>query len=125
MIKLILITVISTLVATSKESCSRQEFPCFKGRLEIKGICSNYTIKFLEGNIDKSLIEANWTDENTGKKYTHVFGLGSPCTFPEAINEGDEFYFTIDNSRVQNCNVCLAFYPIPAKKLSIAVCTQP
>jgi hypothetical protein len=93
----------------------------YKGRLEIKGICSNYTIKLLEGNIDTSKIAAKWTDEVTNKSYTNVFALGSPCRFPKNIEQGDEFYFTIDTSAEKGCIICLAYYPTPLKKLPIRV----
>jgi hypothetical protein len=95
-----------------------------KGRLEIKQGCGTYTIKVLEGNIDSSLIEASWTDPNTGKSYENVFGLGSPCNFPNDINEGDEFYFKVE-PHVQNCMLCQAIYPMPQKKLSITVYKIP
>lgn len=105
-------------------NCSNQKSQasssCFKGRLEVKGICSNYTIKLLEGNLDASKIEAGWKDETTGKTYTDVFALGSPCSFPSTINAGDEFYFVLDSTK-QNCAVCMAYYPTPPKKLSIKV----
>ena len=81
----------------------------------------NYTISFVRGNFDTSLVVANWTDESTGKAYKNVFALGSQCTFPETINAGDEFYFVIDNTPVQNCVVCMMYYPVPAKKLSIKI----
>ncbi|RYZ29019.1 MAG: hypothetical protein EOO10_07675 [Chitinophagaceae bacterium] len=97
---------------------------CFKGRLEIKGICSNYTIKLVEGKLDDSMIVANWKDDVTGKTHTNVFALGSPCTFPATLNEGDEFYFTIDTTR-QQCAVCMAYYPKPEKSLSIKVLDKP
>ncbi len=96
-----------------------------KARLEVQGICSNYTIKLLEGNLDKSLIEANWTDETTGTAYTNVFGLANPCNFPSGLKKGDEFYFVIDTSKQQDCAVCMAYYPTPQKKLSIKVLPNP
>ena len=93
----------------------------YKGRLEVKGICMNYTIKLLEGDLDSSKYVTEWKDESTGKTYTNVFALGSACSFPPAINEGDEFYFTIDSSYVSNCAVCMAYYPKPAKSIAIKV----
>lgn len=113
----------TTLIAiASKDGCHKSKSSTsFKGRLEIKGICMNYTIKVLEGNIDKSLIEDKWTDETTGKSYTDVFALGSRCTFPATIEQGEEFTFMIDTAQVQNCAVCLAYYPTPLKHLSIKV----
>jgi hypothetical protein len=98
---------------------------CFKGRLEIKGICSNYTIKILEGKADTSKIAASWTDENTGKTYTNVFALDSPCSFPADIEQGGEFYFTIREQRDKDCQVCMAYYPTPPKRLSISVLKTP
>ena len=97
---------------------------CYKGRLEIKGICMNYTIKVLEGNIDTSIIQSNWTDPVTGTSYQNVFALGSVCDFPADINQGDEFYFQIGNVS-DGCAVCLAFYPTPQKHLSITVKRSP
>ena len=93
----------------------------YKGRLEIKALCMNYTIKVTEGNIDTSLTVAGWTDPTTQKSYTNVFALGSPCTFPSTIQAGDEFNFSIDASPIRDCPVCMAFYPTPSKKLSIKV----
>ena len=93
----------------------------YKGKLEVKGMCMNYTIKLLEGNLDTSKFVAAWKNEITGKTHTDVFALGSLCSFPSSINEGDEFYFTIDSSYVSNCAVCLAYYPKPPKTIPIKV----
>lgn len=127
--KIILVAAFS-LFSISQKKCTRSpartlSSACYKGRLEIKGICSNYTIKLVEGKIDTTKIAASWTDESTGKGYTNVFALGSPCTFPSTINAGDEFYFTLDTSSVQNCAVCMAYYPHPQKALKIKILTSP
>jgi hypothetical protein len=98
---------------------------CYKGKLEIKGECMNYTISITGSNFDTSLVMANWIDENTGKNYKNVFALKSRCTFPDNINAGDEFYFMIDSTSVQNCVVCLMYYPVPPRKLSIKVIPGP
>jgi len=121
--KLLLLLSVLLLSITSKEGChkSKSSNTSFKGRLEVKGMCMNYTIKVLEGNIDTSLVEGKWTDETTGKSYSDVFALGSRCTFPSSIDQGGEFTFIIDTAQVQNCAVCLAYYPTPAKHLSIKV----
>ena len=120
--KIILITIFA-LSTFSQEKCTRIKKPpsdCLKGRLEVKGICSNYTIKLLEGDIDTTKIVASWQDEVTGRTYTNVFALGSPCTFPETIKEGEEFYFMLDDSK-QHCAVCMAYYPKPKRALSIKI----
>src|SRR6185503_10726833 len=93
----------------------------YKGRLEIKALCMNYTIKLLEGKPDPATYLSDWKDESTGKTYTNVFALGSACTFPDSIKQGDEFYFRIDSSYVSNCAVCMAYYPKPSKSLAIKI----
>jgi hypothetical protein len=125
--KLLLILTSFILVSASTRSCKEQQLPqgCYKGKLEIKGICKNYTISIQNKNVDTTMVVAAWTDENTGKNYKNVFELGSKCNFPDSINEGDEFYFTIDSTSVQSCAVCMAYYPTPAKKLSIKVLNAP
>lgn len=112
------------LLALSKQHCHhKNSLPAgqYKGRLEVKGACANYTIKLLDGNLDTSLISAEWKDERTGKTHQNVFALKSRCTFPSSINEGDEFYFTIDSNYVQRCMTCLIYYPTPEKRLAIRV----
>lgn len=122
--KLVLLTPLFFFLSLSADKCKSTRIdPVYKGRLEVKGICMNYTIKLLEGNMDATKIDSDWKDEVTGKTHTNVFALGSVCTFPATIKEGDEFYFTLDTITKQQCAVCLAFYPKPAKSLSIKVVT--
>ncbi|MBL7741322.1 MAG: hypothetical protein JNK14_19010 [Chitinophagaceae bacterium] len=121
---LLLSTIFMLAVSADKCGTKKGEPIPYKGKLETKGLCMNYTIRLLEGSIDTSLISASWTDEVKGKTFTSVFGLGSPCTFPATINEGDEFYFMIDTATVQNCAVCMAYYPTPPKKLAIKVISK-
>lgn len=128
--KLFLILSSFILLSASTKSCKdrkEQGLPagCYKGKLEIKALCMNYTVSIQSKNFDTSMVVANWIDENTGKAYKNVFGLGSRCTFPDSLKAGDEFYFNIDSTTVQNCMVCMAYYPTPAKKLSIKVLKAP
>src|SRR5688572_8363986 len=107
--KILMITAIATLGLLGKK-CNKNQAgnsSCYKGKLVVAGICSNYTIQLLEGGLDTAKVEANWKDDVTGKAYTKVFALGSPCTFPSTIKEGDEFYFTLDDAK-QECAVCMA-----------------
>jgi hypothetical protein len=104
-----------------KKNKNNTDSGVYKGRLEIKAACLNYTIKVIKGNIDTALVEANWTDATTKKTYTNVFALGSVCSFPSTIQEGEEFYFSMDASPIRNCAVCMLYYPTPSKKLSIKV----
>lgn len=118
--KVLFIAVTFLLIMAAPKSCSKKSVAtCYKGKLEIKGICSNYTIRLTEGTIDS--VQASWTDENTGRAYANVFKLANPCAFPNNINEGDEFYFTIDTSKQEPCAVCKAYYPTPQKALTIKV----
>jgi len=120
--KLYLIAPIIFIAATTTNKCkNKNESSVYKGKLEVKGMCMNYTIKLLEGNIAASKFVAEWKNEVTGKTHTNVFALGSVCSFPSTINEGDEFYFSIDTTYVSNCAVCLAYYPKPAKSIAIKV----
>lgn len=111
------------LLTVSASNCNKKAgaSQVYKGKLEIKALCMNYTIKLLEGNIDTSRIVSNWTDETTKKNYTNVFALANPCNFPASINEGDEFYFAIDTVSTEPCMVCMAYYPTPGKKLPIKI----
>jgi len=96
---------------------------CFKGKLVLKGICMNYVIQIIEGDVDKSLYESSWQNPLTNTTYQNVFGLASTCTFPATIKEGDEFYFSIPkNPTVPACVDCKAYSPTPSKKISIEIC---
>ena len=125
--KLLVLLSVIFVITVSADQCGKKKTAAgiFKGRLEIKAICMNYTISVLEGAIDTSLVASAWTDETTGKSYKNVFGLGSRCTFPSTLEQGDEFYFVIDSSQVQQCAVCMAYYPTPQRKLSIKVVDKP
>ena len=125
--KLLLLTALPFILtaATCKNKKAAMAGTCFKGKLEIKAACMNYTISVQQGNIDTALFTANWTNESTGKSYKNVFALGSRCNFPAGIKEGDEFYFTIDSTTVQDCAICLIYYPVPPKRVGIKVLDKP
>jgi len=116
-----LLSAIPVIILSAGKCGKKAGKPEYKARLEIAGICMNYTIKILEGKIDTSEIVSQWTDEVTGKSYTNVFALANPCQFPSTIKQGDEFYFYIDTSADKGCLTFLAYYPKPHKKLPITV----
>jgi hypothetical protein len=118
---LLLLSILASLILSNSDCQSGKNEKKLKGRLEIAGICSNYTIGLLEGDPGQNAVEANWTDETTGKQYDNVFRLENPCEFPGTIKQGDEFYFVIDSSIQKPCTVCLAYYPTPTKKIPIKV----
>jgi hypothetical protein len=111
------------ILTVSAEKCGskKDSNKTYKAKLETKALCMNYTLRLVEGSIDTSLIVPSWTDESKGKTFTNAFGLANPCDFPTTINEGDEFYFTIDTAKTKDCAVCMAYYPSPPRKLSIKV----
>jgi len=109
------------ILSCSKNNSDSELESSYKGKLVVKGICMNYVIQVLDSDFDSSLIELNWINEFSDISYTNVFALGSVCDFPEDIDEGDEFNFIIDNSKDNNCAVCLAYSPTPNKYLSITV----
>lgn len=123
----VLALLLSFVLLTAFQCCKEpvQTSTCYQARLEIKGVCMNYTIKVLEGTIDPGLIEASWTNPATGQTHQNVFGLASPCDFPSDIAEGDEFYFVLNNNPNMACGVCEAYYPTPAKKLRILAAKAP
>ena len=123
--RLLLLLPALTLLSVSTKECTKKKDVIYKGRLEVKALCMNYTVSVVEGNIKPSLVEASWTDPGTNKTYTNAFRLGSPCNFPQTINQGDEFYFTINTAGAGgDCAVCMAYYPTPSKKLSIRVVSK-
>lgn len=122
---LILLSTLSILLL-SETKCGKKSVAekKYKGKLEIKALCMNYTISVQAGEMDSAAIIKNWMDESGKKSYNNVFKLGNPCDFPATINQGDEFYFVIDTSKGRNCAVCMAYYPTPPKALSIKVLDQ-
>lgn len=120
----ILLFTLAILLLSNSDCTKNKSTVRYKGKLEITGICMNYTIRVTEGNIDAALIVDNWTDETTSKSYDKVFRLGNPCDFPATLKQGDEFYFTIDTAKGKDCAVCMAYYPTPPKALSIKVVTE-
>ena len=118
--KFLILSAMSFLLLSNSD-CSKKNATTYRGKLEIKGICMNYTISVLADGFDTSLVANSWTDDVTGKAYQNVFRLGSPCNFPADINEGDEFDFIVDTTTKQACAVCEAYYPTPPKALAIKV----
>lgn len=110
------------LLINTAATCNKAAAPgnCFKGKLVIKGACTNYVIKVLEGNTAGLKVEKSWTDEADGKVYENVFALASRCNFPD-MEEGDEFYFTVTGVQVQNCMQCTIYRAVPKARNFIVV----
>lgn len=116
----IFVLTISADNCNKKDKESKVFSEVFKGKLEIKAICMNYTIRLLD-KPDTLNVVANWTDETTKRSYKNVFALANPCNFPDSIKQGDEFYFVVDTMSTKPCMVCMAYYPVPGKKLPIKI----
>lgn len=95
--------------------------PVYKGKLAIAGICGNYTIILLEGNLSPDQYENTWVDPQTNNQYSKAFRLANYCDFPATIQEGQEFYFSPESSPSNDCVTCLAVYPTPSKAIAIRV----
>lgn len=111
--------VILLFTSCYKKSGNVVEDGRLKARFEIKGICSNYTFSLIQGKMDPSLIEKEWTDPQTGKTYSNAFGVLSLQNFPHDLKEGDEFYFDFGTPPAEPVGTCAAWYPTPKKKLHI------
>ena len=61
------------IVLTLTANKCKDNDPALKGRLEVKGMCMNYTIKLVEGKLDTSLYISEWKDETTGTIHRNVF----------------------------------------------------
>jgi hypothetical protein len=132
MLRLLLIIIVGLLLMGL--SCEKNEqlaarpldekfAPCLKGKLLLKGICMNYVIQLVDGNIDTNRIHVKWINPMTKVEYKNVFGLASICTFPETIAEGQEFYFSVlDKPDSAVCVRCKAYAPVPDKMLHISIC---
>ncbi len=122
-----LLVALAPIVFSESNKCNKKtdSKECLKGRLEIKGICSNYVITIIKGDFDTSKVETSWTDPESDKQYQNAFKLGSPCTFPSSLNEGDEFYFEFVQEKKEDCAVCMAYRPVPEKINLISVINSP
>ncbi|ANH84016.1 hypothetical protein A8C56_16905 [Niabella ginsenosidivorans] len=117
----VLVAGISVITACTPRA-SRSVPGRYKARFEVAALCSNNTFSVIEGNIDTSLVEASWTNPQTGKIYKNAFAISNPCSFPATLKEGATFYFEIvPKDTSQHCAVCMAYYPTPHKRLNIKV----
>lgn len=123
---LILLFTLFTSATCNTATQSPADLPsgCYKGKLVIKGICMNYVVQVLQGDTTKLKMEKTWVDETNDETYNNVFALASKCSFPD-IEEGTEFYFTVTDKDDSNCNVCMAYRPVPTARNNIAVMKNP
>lgn len=92
-----------------------------KGRLVVKEICSHYVVQVISGSSDTSRVTNGWLDDKRGKTYDNVFTVSNRCSFPADLKEGDEFEFTFEPEVMEDCAVCMAYYPTPPKRNTIKI----
>ena len=106
---------------------SCEEGPVYLGKLAVQGICMNYVItieeKVPEEWYEQGFVAKTWVDPWEETTYNNAFKLRSICDFPNEIEEGDLFYFTISKEE-QLCAQCQAYSPTPTESLSIKVCSN-
>lgn len=124
LIKYLFVSII-TICISVLASCSKQDpiidSDVFIGKLVKKGICLNYVIEVNDPSFPQDMIELNWKDEFSGKKYSNVFTVKNVCRFPSNISEEDSFEFIIENKKDLPCAVCEAYTPVPSKFINITV----
>lgn len=120
---LILLSSFFLFFTCNKSVVSADSSTCVKGKLLIKGICLNYVIQVVDGDVNDHDVANVWKHPDTGVEYSNVFALGSKCSFPSTIEEGEEFNFKIvEKPAEESCIVCKAYSPVPPTSLFIEVC---
>lgn len=114
------------IFALTAFQCNNKIIPAdgvLKGKLVIKELCAHYVVQVTNGKLDSLIVTNGWKDDKRNKTYDNVFTIANRCGFAdENLNEGDEFEFRIDkNPAPEDCLVCMAFYPTPAKRHAIRV----
>lgn len=94
---------------------------CYLGRLEIKGICGQYVVRIISKNKKTMNAATTWRNPSSGKVYKNVFTVSNHCSFPNAIKQGETFYFTITNNIKNDCMTCEAYTPVPKQSMAIQV----
>jgi len=85
------------------------------GKLVINKPCGHYVIQVLSGDVDPGFLVKSWRDSITNTSYSNVFTVANSCNFTgSGLSPNDVFTFKInDTSFVQNCMLCMIFYPTP------------
>lgn len=94
----------------------------FTGKV-IGGICSQYTIQLVSGDMDPARYVKTWKNDMTDSTYHNVFGLSNYCYFDQQnLHTGDTFqFYLVKDSVQQSCVVCFAYAPTPPIKNTIRV----
>lgn len=120
----IVLPALSAVLFIFSAACSRNDGEygkVFKGKFLFSGICSNYTIQLLEGDMPPGKIAASWKLKATDSiSYSNVFAVSNTCDFDKyKLRQGDIFTFRLDPSPVTGCAVCDAYFPTPPVRNAI------
>jgi len=84
----------------------------YTGKL-IGGVCGNYTIQLVSGDMDPSRYVKTWSSNDT--VYHNVFAINNSCSFGSyGLHPGDVFkFYLITEPPVNNCALCQIYYATP------------
>jgi hypothetical protein len=97
------------------------KMPCYLGRLEKKGMCGQRVICILSADKKGLNYASTWTDSMANKHYANVFTVANNCDFPDSIQEGKTFHFSLHPKGTADCTVCLAYTAVPTQQMMIRV----
>ena len=94
----------------------------FTGKL-LTGVCSQYMVQLVSGDLDPSKYVAAWEHPVNHKIYHNVFAIRNECYFGTTnVNIGDVFQFTVEaDSARENCVVCFIYEPTPPVSNTVKV----
>lgn len=103
-------------------SCHKSGVPRgkFTGKLEVAGLCGQYTIQLLSGDADSSIhLTKSWFNPANDSTYTNVFAASNFCYFSSVgLQVGDTFTFNPGPSS-ETCFTCMLYYPTPPTQSAI------
>lgn len=90
----------------------------------LRTTCASVVIQIQDSNY--YYLGEDWSDifRPSFAPYPHSVSVTNTCEFPASINEGDVFYFEIDNNNNNNCVVCTLYDEPPTKKVTIKNITR-
>jgi hypothetical protein len=91
----------------------------FAGRVVVKGPCGQVVISIISPNAGEANVN-DWRDPITKKQHRNVFTVQNFCAFTK-YEEGETFNFKVVKNRINPCNSCLVYRPVPATKKYIQV----
>jgi hypothetical protein len=91
---------------------------CYKARLEIKGICMNYVIKVLEGDLNALAVEKEWTDESDGKRIAMCLRWAAAARF-RTCRKAKPFILRFPKKKIRSATCAWRTGPCPMLKTTL------